>query len=232
MIEKFNHKQMIKFFKKMKIYILSGFIGCGKDTVANLIKSKYEVNESFSDDFRGNMSQKVEVLSFASILKDIVSIVFGWDRSLLEGDTTESRQWRDVVDEWWSTRLNIPNLTPRCILQNWGTNVLRNQFHPDIWIAALENKIRHLKSEIIIIKDCRFPNELQALKRISDNVVNIWIRRPPIPLWVERYLKDGEIPPSIHSSEYEWLNNKFDHIIENDGTLENLKNRVLKLPIF
>jgi hypothetical protein len=33
----------------------------------------------------------------------------------------------------------MPTLTPRWILQYWGTEVCRRAFHDDIWIAALEN---------------------------------------------------------------------------------------------
>jgi hypothetical protein len=35
---------------------------------------------------------------------------------MLEGLTLESRIKREEVDEWWSKRLNIKNLTPRWVL--------------------------------------------------------------------------------------------------------------------
>ena len=93
-----------------------GFIGSGKDTAAD-----YLVN------FHGFRRD-----SFANTLKDAVAAVFGWDRTLLEGRTSESREWRDQIDFWWSNRLG-KQVTPRWVLQYWGTEVLRNHFHDDFF---------------------------------------------------------------------------------------------------
>jgi len=103
-----------------------GFIGSGKDTVADYLTN-----------FHGFRRE-----SFANSLKDAVSMVFGWDRTMLEGRTKQAREWREQVDPWWANRLNMPNLTPRWILQYWGTEVCRQGFHDDMWIASLENKLR------------------------------------------------------------------------------------------
>ena len=106
----------------MKIIIgITGLISSGKDTIANYLTT-----------FHGFKKE-----SFANSLKDAVASVFGWDREMLEGTTTSSREWREQVDPWWSARLDIPDLTPRWVLQNWGTEVCRKGFHDDIWIASL-----------------------------------------------------------------------------------------------
>ena len=106
---------------------ICGFIGSGKDTVADYLVNLHHFRRE----------------SFANTLKDAVSAVFGWDRTMLEGRTKQAREWREQVDLWWAERLNMPNLTPRWILQNWGTEVCRKNFHDDIWIASLENKLRN-----------------------------------------------------------------------------------------
>ena len=49
-------------------------------------------------------------ISFAGVLKDACANIFGWDRVLLEGNTPESRAFREMPDEWWSKRLDIPTL--------------------------------------------------------------------------------------------------------------------------
>ena len=56
---------------------VTGFIGSGKDTIANYLVAKH----GFVRD------------SFAGTLKDAVAQVFGWDRELLEGLTPEAREW-------------------------------------------------------------------------------------------------------------------------------------------
>ena len=112
---------------------ITGFIGSGKDTIADYLVT-----------FHG-----YKRISFAGTLKDAVSSVFGWDRELLEGTTATSRKWREQVDPWWAERLNMPELTPRWILQYWGTEVCRNGFHNDIWVASVENQLR--KAKIILL---------------------------------------------------------------------------------
>ena len=92
------------------IISVSGFIGSGKDTIADYLVTEFGFKR----------------LSFAGTLKDAVAAIFGWDRDLIDGTTKESRIWRDQVDQWWSDRLGIPNLTPRYILQHIGTDVFRN----------------------------------------------------------------------------------------------------------
>jgi hypothetical protein len=128
---------------------VTGLIGSGKDTVADYLCT-----------FHG-----FKRVSFAASLKDAVSSVFGWDRELLEGSTKTSREWREQTDIWWSTRLQM-EITPRWVLQYWGTDVLRNHFHTDIWVASVENKLRQ-STDNIVITDCRFANEVDAIKQIG-----------------------------------------------------------------
>ena len=180
----------------MDIIGICGFIGSGKDSIGNvLIKERGYVK-----------------LSFASVLKDIVSLVFGWDRKMLEGDTQESRKWREDVDEWWSKRLNIDNLTPRWVLQNWGTDVLRNHFHEDIWLASLERKIINSGIKKVVITDCRFENEANFIKKLGGRVILV--------------VRDSQTMYSNHPSETTILKLNFDLIIHNYSTLEDLEHIV------
>ena len=71
--------------------------------------------------------------SFAAPLKDVCASIFGWERKLLEGDTIESREFRETPDIFWTRNTGIDNFTPRLALQLMGTDVLRDHFHSDIW---------------------------------------------------------------------------------------------------
>lgn len=211
-----------------------GFISAGKDTAADYLVNYHQ--------FRRD--------SFASTLKDAVAAVFGWDRTLLEGRTKEAREWREQVDTWWSLRLGIANLTPRWILQYWGTEVLRGAFHDEIWIASLENKMRKTRDNIVI-SDVRFPNEITAIKNAGGKVIRI--KRGPEPEWyhhAESYNKgpNGNIgwaigrkcleDLGIHASETSWIGQPIDLEIDNNGSISDLfaalesvvKNRESNLP--
>ena len=135
---------------------ICGFIGSGKDTIADYLVNLHHFRRE----------------SFASTLKDAVAQVFGWDRTMLEGRTKQAREWRERVDPWWAERLGMPTLTPRWILQYWGTEVCRAGFHDDIWIASLENKLRHSQDDVVI-SDCRFPNEIKAIKNTGGRVIRV-----------------------------------------------------------
>jgi hypothetical protein len=199
---------------------LVGWAGAGKDTVADYLCDFYG--------FRRD--------SFASTLKDAVAAVFGWDRNLLEGRTKESRDWREQVDIWWSERLGIPNLTPRWVLQYWGTEVCRKGFNDDIWIASLENKVRKSRDSIVI-SDCRFPNEIRAIKSQGGQVY--WVQRGPLPEWYDIALEENTtgseaakqelIKRRVHVSETAWIGIDFDAVIDNNGTIEDLYSTVKNL---
>ena len=207
-----------------------GFIGSGKDTAAD-----YLVN---CHGFRRD--------SFANTLKDAVAQVFGWDRTLLEGRTAEARKWREQLDVWWSERLNIPELTPRWVLQQWGTEVCRQGFHDDIWIASLENKMRKTRDNIVI-SDVRFPNEIKAIHNAGGLVVRI--KRGNDPDWYEAALSANRGPDGnstwslskaklerlgIHASETAWVGGAINHTVINNTTIDDMcqqiKNLVSDLP--
>jgi hypothetical protein len=201
-----------------------GNIGCGKGAASEYLQSKHNF----------------EHLSFADSLKYAVSAIFGWSFEMLKGATPESREWREQIDPWWSTRLQIPDLTPRWILQQWGTEVGRRSFHSDIWVASLENKI--LSSDRnVVIDDCRFANEMDIIRKNGGSLVRI--NRGSLPEWYNMALTQlklqevyGNDPnwddtmaaeyPEVHVSEWGWVNQSFNYEVENNGTLEQLHTKL------
>lgn len=201
-----------------------GFIGAGKDTAADYLCNFHE--------FRRD--------SFANTLKDSVACVFGWDRVLLEGRTKEAREWREQVDTWWAKRLSIPHLTPRWILQHWGTDVCRQHFHDDIWIASLENKMQKTQDNIVI-SDVRFSNEIQAIHNANGIVVRI--KRGEDPEWYNDAINVNAGPScidwqisslrlkklGIHASETGWVGGNIDYTIRNDSTIDDLYQQIKEI---
>ena len=173
--------------------------------------------------------------SFANTLKDAVANVFGWDRTLLEGRTAEARAWREEVDTWWAERLNMSNLTPRWILQYWGTEVCRHGFHDDIWIASVENKMRKT-ADNIVISDVRFPNEIRAIHNAGGIVVRV--QRGVMPHWYDVAIQANKGSESaqnflkkegIHTSETAWVGGKIDHVLCNDTSIDDLYRQIKNL---
>jgi hypothetical protein len=201
---------------------VTGLISSGKDTIADYLTT-----------FHG-----YKRLSFAASLKDAVAAVFGWDRTLLEGTTKSSREWREQVDQWWAERLGIPHLTPRWILQYWGTEVCRDAFHNDIWVASVENKLR-TSTDNIVLTDCRFANEIGAIKNAGG--ITIRVERGLNPEWYSHAInfnkgENGNLgwaigrhrleQLGIHASEYSSVGLEYDYIIANDGTIDDLHKKI------
>ena len=210
--------------KKPLVVGFVGFISSGKDTAADYLVNYHQ--------FRRD--------SFANALKDAVSAVFGWDRVLLEGRTAESREWREKVDTWWADRLSMPDLTPRWVLQHWGTEVCRQGFHDDIWIASLEHRILKTRDNIVIT-DVRFPNEITAIRNAGGIVVRI--KRGPDPEWYQDAINVNAGPTNmswaiskwkieelkIHASETAWVGLPTDATINNDSTIDHLFSQLEQL---
>lgn len=194
-----------------KIVGLVGFIGSGKGTVADyLVEHDGYVK-----------------INFADALKDAVAVIFGWPRHLLEGDTKESREFREQPDEYWSRKLD-KIVTPRWVLQVVGTECFRDVISPHIWVSAVEKKIIDNQYEKVVISDCRFPNELEMIKSLGGKTYHI--QRGELPEWYETAKSDNltgtekmkAIYLNVHPSEYKWIGHEITATIYNNDSLESL----------
>jgi hypothetical protein len=129
----------------------------------------------------------------------------------------------------------MPNLTPRWILQYWGTEVCRKGFHDDIWIASLENKLRNSKDDVVI-SDCRFPNEIKSIKDAGGIIV--WVKRGELPEWYDIAVQANQgnnvainelKMKKIHASETSWVGTNFDVVLDNNGSIDDLYDEVRSL---
>jgi len=209
--------------KKTKITNLigiSGKIGSGKDTVAEIIQYLTNRNtfKTFEDFREANIKNKEwEIKRFSDKLKDIVCILLDCSREQLEDrefkETTLGKEWdyykkgleliptsptkSDIEDIGYD---RIHKHTPRTLLQLMGTECGRNIIHHNIWVNSL---IRSIKDDSkIIIPDVRFENEADAI-----------VKRSGLLLRVERDL-DTNI--EVHKSETSLDSyKKFDYTIYN-----------------
>ncbi len=167
---------------------MCGLKGSGKNTVANIIQKNYT---------------NWEAMSFASALKDGVAAFFGMDRKMLEGDTPEFREIREMPNKFWCEKMGRTDLTPRKILQEFGTDIVRKQFHDNFWVDRLELDLMNKKDKNIIITDVRFPNEIKMIRSLGGQ---IWfVHCGELPKWFVDYREHNITPPKeIHESEWRW----------------------------
>jgi hypothetical protein len=177
---------------------LIGLIGSGKDTVAERLITQHGYKRD----------------SFAKSLKDAVSSMFNWDREMLEGNTKSSRYWREQPDKFWSEKMG-KEVTPRLILQQFGTEVMRGQMYDGIWVDSV---IGRYKGENTVISDTRFQNEIKTIKAHGGIVV--LVKREEIPTR-EEMQKQG-----AHQSEWDWIGSDFDYTIDNTSSLEGLNANI------
>jgi len=199
---------------------LVGFIGSGKNTAAEYLT--------------GHLQYSPE--SFARTLKDVVSSIFGWDRSLLEGDTEDGRLFRDQVDGWWAKELNLPDFTPRKALQVIGTDVIRNGFNKEIWVLTLKKRLAGLKNAVVT--DARFTNEIDSIRSAGGIIVRV--KRGDDPVWydvaaaansgcAESLNLMATVYSDIHVSEWGWIGSKIDYEINNDSSVEELHRHLANI---
>lgn len=205
-----------------------GFMGSGKDTVADML-----IERGFIKD------------SFARTLKDAASALFGWDRDMLNGTTNESRKWREQPDPYWAKETENPNFTPRLALQLLGTEAIRETFAQDFWVSTVVKRWLDAGQPNTVITDCRFPNEINAIRKHGGQVIHV--HRGDYPDWYplltrinkkqhndvdlvkfQTMLLNKELP---HSSEYAWIGHDYDVILDNNGTLDQLNQAVNSIKI-
>lgn len=193
----------------------------GKDTVAKILRyitwekengfivdEKYitqELQKSYAEEFN---NIKWITMSFADKLKEVASIVFDIRKEC----------WNDPLVK--ASLVSNYNLTGREILQKIGES-FRKEISPNIWVNSLFSRYdslnyRERSGDIIkpnlIITDVRMPNEAQAIKD-----------RGGILIKVDRETgyKDNHISETALDDYDGW-----DYVIDNNGTLEELINKL------
>ena len=230
--------------KNMPLIGISGKAGAGKDLVGVIIQylvhTEGIINMEYWEKFKSNtpfnqiVFSKYVIKKFADKLKTLVCLLIGYTREQLEDRVLKEKE---LGEEWWyykgrnnslipynkNSKRNPEDLikpTPRLLLQLIGTNLFREQLHPNTWVNA---SFANYLNNAWIFTDVRFPNELEAIKK--HNGITIRINRG----LVERTGKMIQEPE--HISETALDNAKFDYVIENDCTIDDLIEKVREILI-
>jgi len=152
------------------------------------------------------LGEDASIDSFAGNLKRVCMEAFGFTANQVYGNE------KLVVDSFWGN-------TPVYFLQKVGTELFRNMIDKDFWCKSLMktvDRVLEYEDNIIIIDDVRFPNEADAIKERGGILIRINREERPDTG------RDPNHPSEIALDDYEG----FDYIIDNDGTIEELYNKL------
>lgn len=174
-------------FKMKKIVILiSGKIKSGKNQLADFMKEYFEkqnlkvssdyfakaVKDGCKEDFKKLAD---ELNNYVIDLKDEIASKFKINYMDLHNEYSDS--YINKIDElkisdenWYENKTFIT----RTILQLYGTEIFRNRVDSDYWVKQVKDKCEKSDSDIILVTDTRFPNEITEM--YSDNYDLITIR--------------------------------------------------------
>lgn len=161
---------------------LSGYAQSGKDTIGQALVRNYGFTR----------------YAFADVLKEVVY------RLNPVADIGDVRVQEIVDDYGWEEAKNISEV--RRLLQVMGTEAGRDVLGTNIWVDTVLNRVR--PTEDVVITDCRFPNEAQAVKNRGGHVV--------------RVVRAGVDAANDHPSETSLDTWPFDMVVDNNGTLEDV----------
>ncbi len=183
----------------MHVIAICGLKRAGKDTFARCIAEM-------------NPSRTFTFVAFADALRDTCSVAFG-----IPVNTFMSDELKDVPHD------SLPNrMTPRDALILVGTELFRKQVHPDIWIHAAVARIRQTHTDVVVVTDVRFENEIEALRKNFDTTTILVVRGTP-----------PADPDALHETERFAARRAFpfDHVIHNDDSLEQLRQKAGNLQV-
>jgi hypothetical protein len=192
------------------IISITGKISSGKDTVAQIIQEYTPYHDW-------------EIKKFAGKLKVIAEILTGVPKINFEDQEFKKQ---DMPSEW--------GMTYRDLLQKLGTEAMRNGLHTNVWVNSLFSDYRVLDDTLRasmgnvldysdcvfpnwIITDTRFPNELEAVKTHKGITIKV--------------IRDsGNTVGPTHASETALDDyTKWDYVIDNNGSIEDLKTQVFSI---
>lgn len=187
----------------MRLLGIAGLKRSGKNSVADILTELRADRFGFGQDVE--WTEYTQQIAFADVLRDVLKTVFGFSGEQMYGSLKE------VKDEYWG-------VSYREAAQKIGTDLMRNQFMPDIWIKAWRRRAEHRTflspDALVIATDCRFENEARAIRDLGGKV---WrVKRPEC-------IFDGHESERLAATAPD---SYFDRNINNEGSLDDLREQI------
>jgi hypothetical protein len=184
-----------------KIIAFAGRKQSGKTTCSQFVKKYFN---GIIEPFNG-----AKIYNFADPLKtDICINILGLTYDQCYGEDIDKNTLTDIT---WDNKL----LTAREVMQFVGTDIFR-KLKTNVWSAATINTINREKYNLAIIADCRFPNEVSAVKDVGGLAIKL-TRNP--------FNSDHDSETALDEDKYD--QNNFDLIIDNETISIVEQNRAI-----
>jgi hypothetical protein len=180
--------------------LFAGCAGHGKDTAADMLHeclAKLDVSSTR--------------MAFADPIKDILVHLLGIPKSVTYGTQQDKLDYK------------VYGKSARYWMQQFGTEIARNQIHKDIWVHRFVEKAIADDAQVVIGGDCRFHNEINLVREMMDgklDLVVVKIVNPRVPVNLD-HQSESEI--------YHTADGEFDLVIQNSGELLMLLSKVMRL---
>lgn len=188
----------------------------GDTNYAGILDLSKQSNDYMLNRLYENLNPIIKLYSFADPLKqDICMNMLGMSYDQCYGSDEEknsltSLKWSDMPEynNNWIIEKNIHEsgyMTARDVMEFVGTSIFRRMKN-DIWVEATIRKILAEKPELAIIVDCRFPNEVESIKKNNGKVIRL-SRNP--------FNSTAAAEKALDKNLYDW--NNFDYVCDNNN---------------
>jgi hypothetical protein len=144
-------------------------------------------------------------VAFADPLYDILHTMFGWAGFHTKAFYDDNPDYKAIV-------LPMLNKTPRNLLIDFGTHIVRQRYHDQTWANCLFQNNDY--ADALIITDVRFLNEVKAIQERNGILIQV-TRNVPV-------FEDAA--DSALATFTDW-----DYILENNGDLLELEKNTSAL---
>lgn len=189
----------------------------------------YRKDEAFINSVKDMLWPFVKNYSFADALKATAVELFELDPSSVYGSEEERATpthllWENMpgnvkagTDYTESSNSPYPcieinkrgPMSGRDFMQYWGTDIARKMYK-NVWINCTLKNILREGSELALITDVRFPDEIEAIKKAGGLVIRL-----DKVTNNDTHISEVALDPSV----YDWSN--FDYVVHNQGQTLN-----------
>lgn len=139
----------------MNIIAFAGRKQSGKTTSAEFVQNLFANQYGIS----------AKIYNFADPLKTLCMDILGLEHKQCYGSDTDKNE---LVNCYWDGR----QITAREVLQLVGTEMFRS-LQKNVWSDATIRLIKKENPNLAIIADCRFPNEVEAIKNAGGLIIKL-----------------------------------------------------------